>query len=65
MMPKNKQQLTAIAALNCLLYMYYEHRTRGTQRKVQKNVQKKQKITSKKQKVQLTTNTCTSCQSSP
>jgi len=43
--------------------MYYENCTRGTQRKVQKkNRAKNKKIKSKK--VQLATNTCTSCQSS-
>ena len=54
---KNKSQLQ--------IYMYYEYRTRGTQRKVQKNVQKNQKNNKQKaKKVQLTTNMCTSCQSS-
>ena len=42
------------------LYMYYENRTRGTQRKVQKKRVKTKKAKSKK--VQLITNTCTSCQ---
>jgi len=41
------------------LYMYYENRTRGTHKKTCKKEKRKSK------QVQLTTNTCTSCQSAP